>query len=64
MTRPKLTALLVLMFTPVALGAQPDSETEPDYIYCDISSEEVVAGTSEQAVTLDRGECTRGCGVS
>ena len=58
MTRAKLTALLVLISTPVALGAQPDSETEPDYVYCDVSSEEVVAGTSEQAVTLDRGECT------
>lgn len=58
MTRPKLTALFVLMSTSVALGAQPDSATEPDYVYCDVSSEEVVAGTSEQAFTLDRGECT------
>lgn len=58
MTRPKLTALLVLMSTAVALGAQPDSATEPDYVYCDVSSEEVVAGTSEQPVSLNRGECT------
>jgi hypothetical protein len=54
MTRPKLTALFVLMSTPVALGAQPDSKTEPDYDYCDVSSEEVVAGTSEQAVAVER----------
>jgi len=57
MTRPKLTALFVLMTTPVALGA-PGSATEPEYVYCDVSSEEVAAGTSEQALTLDRGECT------
>ncbi|HEY7640204.1 MAG TPA: hypothetical protein VH814_10800 [Steroidobacteraceae bacterium] len=57
MARPKFTALFVLMSTPVALGAQPDSDTGPDYVYCDVSSEEVVAGTSE-LVTLDRGECT------
>lgn len=58
MTRPKLTALFVLMATAVALGAEPDSGIEPDYVYCDVSSEQVVAGTSEQAVTLERGECT------
>lgn len=58
MARPKLTALLVLMFTLVALGAEPGSDTDNGYVYCDVSSEEVVAATSEQAVNLDRAECT------
>lgn len=58
MTRPKLTALFVLMSTPVALGAEPGSASEPEYVYCDVTSEEVVSTTSEQAVALDSGECT------
>ena len=60
MAHPKLTALLVLMSAPVVSGAEPDSNTDTGYVYCaDVSSEEVVAATSEQAITLDKAECTK-----
>jgi hypothetical protein len=61
MTRPTMAraALLVMILIPVASSAPADSEDDSD-VYCPpVSGEEVVAGTSEQGVTLATAECTR-----
>jgi hypothetical protein len=47
----RCSALLILFLVPVTSSAD-----EP---YCQISSDEVVAGTSEQGGTLDSAECTK-----
>jgi hypothetical protein len=54
MVRSRHTALWLLMCTSMASSAEP--ETNSGAAYCEVSSEEVVASTSEQGVTAETSE--------
>jgi hypothetical protein len=55
----RLSTVLGLLLSPVALSSQVDREIrEPLQPYCSVSSEQVVAGTSDQEGSLEMTECT------